>query len=123
MENFIYIPNSIEEAGGVLQSAAPERLEQMTRAEFGRAWCALIYLNPNLHPDGWEEDGSGWDGPLRWFASEAWQRAEDGDLLEDELYPSDAQWAGLYDRMHTHTSDETARRNDLTAAFGRRCDG
>ncbi len=31
---------------------------------------------------------------------------------------SDAQWCGLYDRMHTHEQGETDRRLALAADFG-----
>jgi hypothetical protein len=49
----------------------------------------------------------------RFYAEKAWRRAGDGQLTEDELYPSDAQWCGLYDRMNEPTPDETARRRRL----------
>jgi hypothetical protein len=49
------------------------------------------------------------------FIVEAWRRAESGELTEHELYPSDAQWAGLYDRMPTHTPEEIERRLKLSA--------
>ena len=52
---------------------------------------------------------------LKRFAAETWRRADAGELADDELYPSDAQWAGLYDRMHTHTDDETAHRFQIVA--------
>jgi len=50
---------------------------------------------------------------LRRLAAEAWRRAGDDQLTEGELYPSDAQWCGLYDRMSEPTPDETARRRRL----------
>lgn len=61
-----------------------------------------------------------WPRALRRFAAEAWRRAHAGDLADEELYPCDAQWAGLYDRMHTHEGDETARRFQIAADFGER---
>ena len=39
-------------------------------------------------------------------------------MCEAELYPSDAQWAGIYDRMLVHLPDETERRVVLAASFG-----
>jgi len=33
------------------------------------------------------------------------------------MYPCDAQWAGLYDRMTVHTPEETERRLELATAF------
>jgi len=38
-----------------------------------------------------------------------------GEFSDDELYPSDAQWAGLCDRMTSHTPEELQRRQELAA--------
>ncbi len=76
----------------------------------------MAYLYPGLHPDGYDDSESGWPRALKRFAVEAWRRAEAGELEDEELYPSDAQWAGLYDRMKIHTSDETVRRQELARA-------
>ncbi len=78
-------------------------------------WCSISYLHPGLHPDGFEESGSGWTRTLKRFAAEAWRRAGNGGLADEELYPSDAQWAGLYDRMTRHTPEEIQRRQELAA--------
>jgi hypothetical protein len=51
-------------------------------------------------------------------AAEAWRRADAGELADEVLYPSDAQWSGLYDRMHTHEPDEMERRLALAADYG-----
>ena len=56
------------------------------------------------------------------FAAEAWRRADAGELADEELYPCDAQWSGLYDRMHTHEDDETARRFQIAADYGERAE-
>ncbi len=61
---------------------------------------------------------SGWPRVLKRFAAEAWRRADVGELADDELYCTDAVWSGLYDRMHTHESDEMDRRLALAAEFG-----
>ena len=98
-------------------------LRQIGKGAFIRAQCAVAYAFPGLHPDGYEDAGSGWPRVLKRFAAEAWRRADAGELADDELYPSDAQWAGLYDQMHTHTDDETARRFQLAADHGERADG
>lgn len=55
---------------------------------------------------------------LRRFAAEAWRRAEAGELADEELYPSDAQWAGLYDRIFPHSAQEIERRLERAAEFG-----
>jgi hypothetical protein len=35
-----------------------------------------------------------------------------------KLHPSDATWAGVYDRTDRHTPDESRRRAALSAEFG-----
>jgi hypothetical protein len=55
---------------------------------------------------------------LKRFAAEAWRRADAGELADEELYPSDAQWSGLYDQMFSHTADEMERRLALAADYG-----
>ena len=55
---------------------------------------------------------------LKRFAAEAWRRADAGELADEELYPCDAQWSGLYDRMHTHEDDEIGRRFRIAADHG-----
>jgi len=76
-----------------------------------------------LHPDGYESAGSRWPRVLRRFAAEAWRRAEIGELADDELYPSDAQWSGLYDRIHAHEPEEMERRLALAADYGEALQG
>ena len=93
-------------------------LERLPKPAFVRAWSSLAYLYPGLHPDGYESADSGWPRVLRRFAAEAWRRAEAGQLADDELYPGDAQWCGLYDRMFPHTAEEMERGLSLAAAYG-----
>ena len=76
----------------------------------------MAYLFPGLHPEGFDDAESGWPVALKRFAAEAWRRAEAGELDDAELYPSDAQWAGIYDRMTVHTPEESARRKELARA-------
>jgi hypothetical protein len=90
----------------------------MGRADFVRAWCSVAYLFPGLHSDGFEDADSGWPRVLRRFAAEAWRRAQTGEIEDDELYPSDAYWAGLYDRMVVHLPEEDHRRFELATLFG-----
>jgi len=90
----------------------------MTMPDFVRAWSAVAYLFPGLHPDGYEDVESGWPGVLKHFAAEAWRRADPGELTDGELYCCDAQWSGLYDRMHTHEPDEMERRLALAYEHG-----
>ena len=69
-----------------LRIALPDSLERLPKPTFVRAWCAIAYLYPGLHPDGYESDDSGWPRVLRRFAAEAWRRADAGELTDNELY-------------------------------------
>ena len=105
-------------AGRQLRLAFDGPLELLLKSDFMRAWSSLAYLYPNLHPDSYEEAGSGWPRKLKRIAAEAWRRAGIGGISEEELYPSDAQWAGLYDRINSHTDEEMNRRKKLAAMYG-----
>jgi hypothetical protein len=86
--------------------------------QFVRTWSAVAYLFPGLYPDGYEDTESGWPRVLKRFAADAWRRADAGVLADEKLYCCDAQWSGLYDRMHTHEPDEMERRLALAADHG-----
>jgi hypothetical protein len=118
MKTTAYIPNSLRSAGRELRLSLGHPLHQMPRERFIRAWSAVAYLFPGLHPDGFEDADSGWPRSLQRFAAEAWRRAEAGELADAELYPSDTQWCGLYDRMRAHEPDEMDRRLALAADYG-----
>lgn len=119
MNSDIYVPDSLQAAGRELRAAFATSLSDLPKRSFVRAWCALAYLFPSLHPDDYQDPASSWPRALTRFAAEAWRRADAGQISEDELYPSDSQWAGLYDRMANHLPDETSRRMELSAAFDR----
>ena len=118
MKNSIYIPNRLQSAGRELRLALKQPLTELPNETFVRAWCCVAYFFPGLHPDGFEDADSGWPRVLKRFAVEAWRRADAGELSDEELYCCDAQWSGLYDRMHTHESDEMERRLALAADYG-----
>ena len=86
MKSYIYIPNSLRSAGRHLRLALTGSLERLPKPAFVRAWCAIAYLYPGLHPDGYESADSGWPRVLRRFAAEAWRRADGGQLTDNELY-------------------------------------
>lgn len=117
METISHVPNSLRSAGREVRLSLVQPLNQLPREQFVRAW-SVAYLFPGLHPDGYEDADSGWPRVLKYFAAEAWRRADAGQLADEELYPSDAQWCGLYDRMHTHEPDEMERRLALAADYG-----
>ena len=116
MSAIVHIPSSLHEAAKNMRAGWQKPAAGLTKPDFVRAWSALAYRYPGLNPDGFDDPDSGWPRALKMFASEAWRRAEAGELEDEELYACDAQWAGLYDRMTIHTPDETARRMELTRA-------
>lgn len=90
-----YIPDSIEVAESHLSSIATAPVEQLPASEFAKAWSSVCFLNPGLHPDGYEEADSGWPESLRKFAADAWRRFDAGEIGEEVMYPSDATHAGV----------------------------
>jgi hypothetical protein len=94
-----YIPKTLEEAETQLEAASAKPVSELSETDFVRAWCSLSFLNPGLHPDDFDAEGSGWPSKLRVFAEEAWRRFEAGLLPESVMYPSDATHAGLMARM------------------------
>lgn len=114
----LVVPSTLRGAGRELRCAFNAHLEQLSKPDFVRAWCAVAYTFPGLHPDGYEDAGSGWPRVLKRFAAEAWRRADAGELADEELYPCDAQWAGIYDRLEVTTSEENQRRVEITARHG-----
>lgn len=55
-----------------------------------RAWCAISYLYPGLHPEGYASPESGWPRVLTPFAAEARRRCRVGELEDDEMFACDA---------------------------------
>jgi len=90
MKSDIYVPPSCRTAEKHLSTAFKRELRTLTKIEFLRAWCSLSYLNPGLHPDGYQCRGSGWPKAFKAIAAEAWRRFECGELTDNELYPYQA---------------------------------
>lgn len=118
MESITYVPNSLRSAGRELRHSFADTLERLPHEQFVHVWSAVAYLFPGLHPDGYEDANNGWPRVLRRFAAEAWHRANAGELADEELYPSDAAWSGIFDRMFPHTVDEIERRFALAGDHG-----
>lgn len=118
MKPIIHVPNSQLSAGREIRLSLVQPLASLSHEQFIRAWAALAYLFPGLHPDGFEDADSGWPRVLKRFATEAWRRMDTGDLADSELYSSDAAWSGIYDRMSQHTLGEIERRLTVAAACG-----
>lgn len=106
----IFVPETEDEAITELESASGLVLSGMTREHFIRVWNCIAYLHPGLHPDHYDDPDGGWPDDLHPFAVEAFRRVEVGDISEDELYPSDAQWCGLFDLIAAPAVEESERR-------------
>lgn len=74
MSTCIPIPHTLRGAGRELRRAFASQPEELPNPAFLRAWRAMAYLFPGLHPDGYEDEGSGWPQALKRFAAEAWRR-------------------------------------------------
>jgi hypothetical protein len=116
MSTNILVSASLRQAGALLRVAFAARLEKLSRRRFVAVWSAVAYLFPGLHPDGYDGADSGWPRVLKRFAAEAWRRACAGELDDDELYPSDAQWSGVYDRLGEWETDEIVRRLEIAGS-------
>jgi hypothetical protein len=75
-----------------------------------------------LHPDGYEDAGSGWPRVLN--ASPPRRRA--GRMLANSptknFTPATPNGRGLYNRKHSHKEEEAAHRFQIAADHGERSD-
>lgn len=123
MSTNIVIPSTLRGAGRELRSASPAPLEQLPKPDFIRAWCAVAYIYPGLHPDGYDDAESRWPRGLKPLAAEAWRRNDAGELEDAEMYPCDSAWAGIFDRLDSFTPQEYERRRQIAAEHGEAADG
>lgn len=118
----LYVPDSMNAARRWVRSGVASPAASLSSSDFVRVWCSLFYLFPGLHPDGLQEPDAGWPARFRALGAEGWRRAAAGEISEEQLYPSDAQWCGICDRMRGLTPEEAERRARLAAAFGDNAD-
>jgi hypothetical protein len=123
MGSLIYVPDSPRAAAREIRYALRISVNELCPESFIRVWCSLAYLFPGLHPDGFDSADSGWPPRLQEFAAEAWRRAETGEIADDQLYPCEAQWAGLCDQLSSLTPEESDRRTKLSADYGDHANG
>jgi hypothetical protein len=82
-----FIPADHADAYQRIGTAVVEDLREASDTTFLKAWWALCWLHPGLHPDDHEDwPRASW----REFASEAFRRAEAGRIRDHELYPAEA---------------------------------
>ena len=116
MDRNTLVPSNRIQAKQLLRKCLAAAPQALPTEDFTALWSTIAYLYPGLHPDSFFDEKCGWPRRLRPFAEEAWRRFDAGKISTEELYPSDAQWAGVYDRMLLHTQDDTLRREALRAA-------
>jgi len=104
-----------------VESMFLRQIRELRKDEFLKAWWAVGFLHPNLHPDSALDNGkvigrgprrgisfvlepvyirSGWPVELIPIAVEARRRFEEGALAEDEYYCSAAVIAGAFSHEH-----------------------
>jgi DNA (cytosine-5)-methyltransferase 1 len=123
---------AIEELERFVESLFLKSITQMPKAEFLKAWWAVGYLHPNLHPDAALDNGkavgrgtkrgvsfvlepvyvrSGWPVELIPLAQEARKRFENKHLTEDEYYCSVAVMAGaMTAKLATEVNSEQGEK-------------
>lgn len=111
------ILTSLREAARLILEASALPLENLGHSDFIKAWFAVAYAFPGLHPDGYDTPGDSWPRRLLPLAKEAWQRTGRGELSDEFIYPSDAQWAGLCDRLNNPSTSEARRRRAIHARY------
>jgi len=103
----------------MLRMAFAGPVEELSKEAFLTAWHSISYLYPGLHPDDYDDPFSGWPRALKRFAAEAWARFEAEELNDEELYPVEAAWCGIFDTMdRAPTSVEIERRVNSAARYG-----
>lgn len=111
----VRVPVSLRDAGAKLRPAFAGPIESLTTPDFVSAWCALVYVYPDIHPDDLQP-GVGWPFKIKRFVAEVWRRYYLAEIGEPVVYCADAAWAGVYDRMLTYrTPEEVLRRSQLAA--------
>lgn len=117
MKEQAFIPRSSAEAEKTLAALLKSKLGEMSTAELIKVWCAAAYLYPGIHPDDYDESSNDWPKDAKAIAGEVWRRYDKHEIDDEDVYQSDAAWAGVYDLMSSHTAQETERRKALTAMY------
>jgi hypothetical protein len=94
--SYIYIPPSFATAFRHLLKGEASSLKQLPKREFLKVYCSTAYCFPGFHPDCITD----WDGPslVKRITREAWRRAAQGELTDNELYPYQASKAAVVQR-------------------------
>jgi hypothetical protein len=102
------IPADEPEARLRFDAAVLHDLRECSKETFLRAWWALCWLNPGLHPDDFEEwQDAGW----KQFAAEAFRRFEAGEINDSELYPAEASHNRIWRERKAGITDSNVDPN------------
>ncbi|MDQ8196283.1 hypothetical protein QEH59_17745 [Coraliomargarita sp. SDUM461004] len=117
--NAVFIPDSVYHARSVLNGllAQHPKPEYSNSLSLLKIWHCIAYLNPGLHPDEIDNPQGGWPAQYIPYASAIWKLHDTGEINDDQLYPADAQWAGLCDQLDELTPEEAERRKALCDAM------
>lgn len=117
MQSESLVPTSFSCAEERINAATLAALQDLNNEDLIKAWFAISYAFPGLHPDDFDSPDGSWPENLQSLAQEVWIRAESGLLTDVYLYPADAQWSGIYDRMNNPTIEEQKRRREIHVQF------
>ena len=96
-----FIPADHADAYQRIGTAVVEDLRETSDTTFLKAWWALCWLHPALHPDDHDEwPHASWSE----FAAEAFRRAKAGTIRDHELYPAETTRNRLW-RTHLANHD------------------
>lgn len=97
------LPASQKEASTQLRIVLRNRhrLAELSTSEFCAGYQAIFFLAPGLHPDEADHHEGGWPVGWRSIAEEAFRRAGEGNLTDEQLYPYEASQAGIKLRCAT----------------------
>lgn len=105
------IPENADEAAALI-SRLPETPRSLDLEDFLQFWAAMAYTNPGLHPD-LDEVETTWPEPFELWRRDAERRHREKSIGDDEFYPTNAAWAGLFDRFTNPSPDEVRRRHEI----------
>lgn len=85
MEGNLFLPQSDEIAMNCVKKALQEPLGGLSKVDFMKAYCSMVFLYPGFHPDSMDD----WDGPreILGLGREALRRAKRGEIDDSEFYP------------------------------------
>lgn len=88
MTKTLFYPDSVKVAEAICAGTDSRKLPNLSKQDFLRVWCSVVYLNPGLHTDNYHDPDYQCAPDIRDVLGEVWRRADAGMLTDEELYPS-----------------------------------